>query len=98
VGKFFLFKAAIGENLLWLAVAAIVNTVISAYYYLNVVRLMFFEPATDIAPTPSRVNGQRGLPILKAAVVVTFIMIFVIGLYPQPFIELVKQSSRLAHL
>ncbi len=53
VGKFLIFGGAIqhaGQNhpeLAVLAVLGIINSIISAYYYLNVVRLMFFAPAED---------------------------------------------------
>lgn len=56
VGKFLIFGGAIqqaGQNhpeLAVLAVLGIVNSVISAYYYLNVVRVMFFTPA-DVRPS-----------------------------------------------
>src|SRR5207249_9174373 len=51
-GKFFIFQAAIDRGSLgpWLAVAMVVNSVISLVYYISVVRPMFFEPV----PAPAR--------------------------------------------
>ena len=64
--KFYLFTAAANEGLLWLAGLAIVNSLISLYYYLVVIRHMYIqpapdmegEPASDYSPHPNSV-GQR---------------------------------------
>ena len=52
VTKFFLFSAATAEGLLWLAAVAIVNSVISLYYYLRIVRTMYMDEAEDGSPLP----------------------------------------------
>jgi NADH-quinone oxidoreductase subunit N len=47
MAKFYIFRAAVLNNLLWLVVIAALNSVISAYYYLRVVKVMWFnEPAS----------------------------------------------------
>jgi NADH-quinone oxidoreductase subunit N len=47
MAKFYLFRAAVQDNLLWLVVIAVINSVISAFYYLRVVKVMWFnEPAS----------------------------------------------------
>src|SRR5438034_6638767 len=48
-GKFFIFQAAIDRGGLgpWLAVAMVMNSVISLVYYISVVRPMFFEPVPE---------------------------------------------------
>ncbi len=48
MAKFYIFSAAVQNNLLWLVIIATINSVISAYYYLRVVKVMWFgEPASD---------------------------------------------------
>ena len=48
MAKFYIFSAAVQHNLLWLVVIAVMNSVISAYYYLRVVKVMWFgEPASE---------------------------------------------------
>ncbi|MEM9095322.1 MAG: NADH-quinone oxidoreductase subunit NuoN [Pseudomonadota bacterium] len=42
-GKFFVFGAAVDAGLGWLAVAGVIASVISAYYYLRIVKLMYFD-------------------------------------------------------
>lgn len=43
VGKLFLFRSAINENLIPLAIVGVVNVLISVFYYLGVVRAMYVE-------------------------------------------------------
>jgi proton-translocating NADH-quinone oxidoreductase chain N len=89
IGKFFVFSAAIDNRYLWLALAGVINSVISVYYYFNIVRLMFFEQGSDAVPA---VTETRALHAVWAACAV---MVFVVGLYPEPFVELVRTSSKL---
>ncbi|TDI63575.1 MAG: NADH-quinone oxidoreductase subunit NuoN [Alphaproteobacteria bacterium] len=50
-GKWFVFKAAVDAGLYTLAVIGVVTSVVAAYYYLRIVKLMYFdEPAPDFAP------------------------------------------------
>ncbi len=89
LGKLFVFGAAIqmGQKVFYfLAVAGVLNSVISLYYYFNLVRLMFFLPATD----------ETSLQIPRSLVVgvaVTMAMTLVMGFYPQPFIDLAARSA-----
>ncbi len=49
--KLYVFNAAIQAQLYWLAVAGVVLSVISAYYYLRLVKIMYFdEPAARFSP------------------------------------------------
>jgi NADH-quinone oxidoreductase subunit N len=48
MAKFYVFGTAVQHNLLWLVVIAVLNSVISAYYYLRVVKVMWMgEPAME---------------------------------------------------
>ncbi len=47
-GKFYVFYAAVQAGLIWLAVIAVVTSVVSAFYYLRIVKVMYFdEPAAS---------------------------------------------------
>ena len=52
--KIYLFNAAVEADLVWLAVAGVVNTVVSAYYYLRIIKTMYLSPAPseEGVPTP----------------------------------------------
>lgn len=83
IGKWWLFGAAIKANYIWLAVAAIINSAISLYYYLRVVVYMYMhEPAEE---------GKFSPPFgVVCTLAVAIFFIFLIGLYPNPFINFAK--------
>ncbi len=56
VGKLTLFTAAIDGGYAWLAALAVVNTVVSLFYYLRVIGPVYFEPSP--APEPAPVLGR----------------------------------------
>ena len=45
IAKLYVFSAAVKADLLWLAIVGVLNSVVSAYYYLRVVRVMYLAPA-----------------------------------------------------
>ena len=48
VGKFYLFSAAIRGGFIWLAIIAVLNSVVAAYYYLRIIIYMYMrEPEQD---------------------------------------------------
>jgi NADH-quinone oxidoreductase subunit N len=66
--KFLVFSAAVSADLTWLAAVGIATSVISAYYYLKIVKTMFFdEAAPAYAPTHDWV--QTALIALAALIV-----------------------------
>ena len=86
-GKFFVFGAAVQRQYFWLAGAGVVNAGIAAWYYVNVVRAMYFgERETDAEPV--------SIPIgMGAVLVVCTLVVFWIGLYPDPLIEWATTAS-----
>ncbi len=53
IGKLYLFNAAVRSDLVWLAVVGVINSVVSAYYYLRVIRVMYLgdSPSEDVIPS-----------------------------------------------
>jgi NADH-quinone oxidoreductase subunit N len=75
--KLLVFNAAVGSGHVALAVAAIVGTVIGAYYYLKIVKVMYMdEPA---APYARMHEPVQGLLILLAAIAVSPLGYLLIG-------------------
>jgi len=69
--KLLVFQAAVASGYVALAVAAILGTVVGAYYYLRIVKVMYFdEPATPFAPARAPVQG--GLILLTALIISPF--------------------------
>jgi NADH-quinone oxidoreductase subunit N len=81
--KIYVFMAAIGTHMLPLYVAATINIVVSvigAYYYLRIVKIMYFdEPAK---PFDARIGGSLSL-IMGVATAISIVFFF----YPAPLIE-----------
>jgi NADH-quinone oxidoreductase subunit N len=53
MAKFYIFSSAVQNGLLWLVIIAAINSVISAYYYLRVVKVMWFGQAASPEKVPS---------------------------------------------
>ena len=59
--KFYVFLAAIKAGLFTLAVIGVLASVVGAYYYLAIVKIMYFdEPAKPFEPMPYRAHGRAG--------------------------------------
>ena len=57
IGKVYVFKAAAAANLQWLAALGLLSSVVAAFYYLRLIKVMWFDPtrgATDHAPADAR--------------------------------------------
>jgi len=79
-GKFFLFRAAIHSHLIGLTIIALLNSVVSVYYYLHVVVAMYMREGTTKA-------SSTALPMaLRAALAVSLVGIFYLGLFPNVFL------------
>ncbi|MCW5861161.1 MAG: NADH-quinone oxidoreductase subunit N [Caldilineales bacterium] len=91
-GKLYLFNAAVQSGWVWLAVAGVINSAISAYYYLRVTVAMFMaEPAPDAAaadaPARSRLAASSAV-----AVAIAVIATLVFGLFTGPWLFYASQA------
>src|SRR5438093_669517 len=85
-GKFFVFDAAVKANLVWLAIVGVLNSVISAYYYLRVVMNMYTqEPANEETFRPSVYLG-----IAMAAAIIGLLFV---GFYPNPLLHASESAA-----
>jgi NADH-quinone oxidoreductase subunit N len=76
-GKFFIFQAAIQAELYVLAVVGVLSSVIGAYYYLRIVKLMYFDDPIEAFDRPI---GREMAVIL--AVTSLVIVLLTVGLAP----------------
>ena len=88
VGKLEVFTAAIDADLAWLAVVAVINTVISLYYYLRVIAPAVLQPPPEDAPAPA----SAGLP-LSSALAVSAVLTVAIGVAAEPILDLAGRST-----
>src|SRR5882762_2134460 len=92
IGKYFLFGGLLQRGAtegkswyLWLAIWAILNTVVSFFYYVRFIKVMYLG---------GRVADDKPLtlaPALRAALIASLVGIIFIGVFPQPFIEVAKK-------
>ncbi len=66
-GKLYVFSAAVSAGWTWLAVVAMINSVVSAYYYLRVVVTMFMSEANEQSYVRSSLPGGASVAIAIAA-------------------------------
>ena len=86
VGKFYLFGAAIDAGYAWLAIVGLLTSVVSAYYYLRVVYVMYMQgPNAEPAPL-----GHSALA--ATAVVVSAAAVLLLGLVPSIVLDLARAS------
>jgi NADH-quinone oxidoreductase subunit N len=87
IGKFYLFAALIegGTQFYWLAFVGLINSVISLYYYMNVVKVMYFEG------DPQKTITQPILPVAFILVVLATLTI-IFGIYWTPLADWVRNS------
>ncbi len=79
--KFAVLKSVVEAGHVWLAVIAVLFSLIGAYYYLRIVKLMYFDAPTDAAPITPRVDMQVLLSVNGLAMLA-------FGIFPQPLIAL----------
>jgi NADH-quinone oxidoreductase subunit N len=72
VGKVYLFKAVIERDMYWLAIIGLLNSVVSLYYYMRVVKAMYLDNPGEGAPEPIRVPWVHTVLILLLAVPTVF--------------------------
>lgn len=85
VGKFYLFGAAVQAGWAWLAIVAVLNSVVSAFYYLHLVVLMYMREPAGALP-----EARPGWA-LRAALVLCVVGVLVLGLVPGPVMAWAQQ-------
>ena len=104
VSKFVLFSAAVDARgyFVWLAVAGLLNSALSVFYYARVLKTVYFE-APEPAPGPAgAVVGGAGPPALPCgglgygravAIAIATVAIVALGVYPQPILGPIQAAA-----
>jgi NADH-quinone oxidoreductase subunit N len=84
VGKFYVFGSAVRAGYVWLAVIAVLNSALAAYYYLRVIVYMYMrEGESEAATYAPSFAGVLALTISLAGIVL-------LGVAPSPFVDLAQ--------
>ena len=89
IGKWYIFAAAVQEGHYWLAIIGVLTSVVSVFFYLRIVVMMYMTPSGEtIARFPSVPK------IAGAALVASAIVIFYLGILPARVLDLAAASIR----
>lgn len=83
IGKFFVFSLAVDAGLWWGIGIAFIAAAAGFYYYLNIVRAMWWTAPGELAPVNLPIISKACIALLTAATLV-------LGIYPQPILDLLQ--------
>ncbi len=85
--KLSVLQAVLDAGYLWLAILAVMFSLVGAFYYLRLVKVMYFDPPVDTAPLTSREDARVLMSVNGLAVLA-------LGILPQPLMALCLYSIR----
>jgi NADH-quinone oxidoreductase subunit N len=92
IGKFYVFAAAYDHGFWWLIVAGVIATMISAYYYLGIIRAMYFRDAVELQLAPAGGSPPREL-VLGLAVLICLVVTVGSFFAVQPLIDVARSGA-----
>jgi NADH-quinone oxidoreductase subunit N len=84
--KYYVILAAIDADLLWLALAVVIMSAVSAYFYLRVVAVMYFNPSEKSLRTAST-------PLLNVGIAGMVVANVALGLFSSRIVDLADKWS-----
>jgi NADH-quinone oxidoreductase subunit N len=87
LAKFFVFKAAIDAGLYGLAVIGVLASVVGAFYYVRIIRIMYFDEAEEGFDQP--IGAE-----MSAVLWVTGLLIFLFFVYPAPILKAAEAAAK----
>jgi NADH-quinone oxidoreductase subunit N len=88
MAKFYIFSTAVRHDLLWLVVVAVINSVISSYYYLRVVKVMWMDE-------PSSAEKVEASPALRIALLLSCLGVLLLFFIPGSIMDLAGLAKML---
>ena len=84
--KFYIFMAVIEQSMYFLAVIGLLSTVIAAYYYLRIIKIIYFDPGKEKFDS----NHHFGL---KVTLTISTIFILFYFIYPSGLTEIISKIN-----
>jgi len=85
MAKFYVFLSAIKADLVWLVAIGVINSVISLYYYLRVVWVMYVAEGDP---------GEVQVPVIAGAAITLCVAgVLILGLYPEPMLRAAQWAA-----
>ena len=94
VAKFYIFSAAIKSGFVWLAIIAVLNSVISVFYYLRIIVVMYMnDTEEDVKKEQFRFVWGSRLSYAVVALVICVIGTLSLGIFPSYFVDFALNSN-----
>ena len=87
--KFIIIGSLVSAGLTWLAILAVMLSLVAAFYYLRVVKLMYFDAPADHAPLSYSRSAAAVLSVNGA-------LVFLLGILPGPLMGACLEAVRQA--
>ena len=84
--KFYIFKAVIEQSMYFLAIVGLLSTVIAAFYYLRIIKIIYFDPEKEKYDTDHHIG-------LKISLLLSTVFILIYFIYPNSLIDLVSKIN-----
>ncbi|MDE3060630.1 MAG: NADH-quinone oxidoreductase subunit NuoN [Pseudomonadota bacterium] len=85
-GKLYVVLAAVDAGLVWLAVVGVIASVVGGYYYIKVVKIMYFDE-------PAGAFDAEAWPLLRAGIALAAALTFLFFLMPTPLVAEAKIAA-----
>jgi NADH-quinone oxidoreductase subunit N len=83
--KLGVIQAVLGVHMVWLAVVAVLFSVVGAYYYLRIVKIMLFDEPTDT----SSIGGSL---LMRTVLSVNALLVFALGVIPGTLLQICQRA------
>ena len=83
---FYIFMSVIKSEMYFLAIIGLLTTVVSAFYYLRIIKIIYFDEPRE----PFEISSNYGL---KISLIMSTILILAYFIYPNPLIEIVSNIN-----
>ena len=84
--KFYVFMAVIEQSMFFLAIVGLLASVVAAFYYLRIIKVIYFDNEVEKYDT----NHSVGL---KLSLILTTVLILIYFIYPNSLIDLVSKIN-----
>jgi NADH-quinone oxidoreductase subunit N len=86
-GKYYVFVSAIESNMTWLAIVGVLASVISVYFYIRIVVIMYFKESTE--------NFHIHVsPFSLTAIVIAALLVIIFGVLPDTLMNVIISVVR----
>ena len=84
--KFYIFKSVIEQSMYFLAIVGLLSTVIAAFYYLKIIKIIYFDESKEKYDKDHSIG-------LKTSLTLTALLVLFYFIFPSPLLELVSKIN-----